>query len=128
VSFNVFLGSVSGLFYSYRILFFVFFDFKKGQKNTYKHINNNNYSSHHYSNTSLASNLAITGLVLTSYVICFQLYYFFYVNYFMHSDLTSVYNVSNFFNLYKPLEGLLFNLSYLNWIVLIFISNFILLS
>jgi len=46
----------------------------------------------------------------------------------MHSDLTSVYNVSNFFNLYKPLEGLLFNLSYLNWIVLIFISNFILLS
>jgi hypothetical protein len=109
-----FLGSVSGLFYSYRILFFVFFDFKKGQKNAYKHINNNNYMSHYYSNTSLASNIAITGLVLVSYLVCFLIYSYFYVNYYMHSDLTGVYNVSNFFNLFKPIEGLLFNLSYLN--------------
>jgi len=125
VTFNVFLGSIAGLFYSYRILYFVFFDFKKGQKSAYKHINGNNLFSKYYSNTSLASNLSISGLVIVSYLICFTLFIIFFKNYYTHSDVTSILNVSTFFNLYKPYEGFLFNLSYLNWIVLIFLSNFI---
>ena len=114
VIFNIFLGSVAGLFYSYRIIYFVFFDFKKGQKNAYKHINNNNYFSNYYSNTSLASNLSISFLVITSYFICFIMFLFFFKNFFLHSDLTSVLNQSNLFNLFKPYDGFLFNLSYLN--------------
>ena len=125
IMFNVFLGSVAGLFYSYRIIYYVFFDFKKGQKNAYKHINNNNYFSYYYSNTSLASNLSITGLVIVSYIICFIMFLIFFKNFYMHSDVTGLLNVSNFFNLYKPYEGFLFNLSYLNWMVLILLSNFI---
>jgi hypothetical protein len=112
--FNVFLGSVAGLFYSYRIIYYVFFDFKKGQKNAYKHINNNNYFSYYYSNTSLASNLSIVGLIVVSYVICFVMFLIFFKNFYMHSDVTGLLNVSNFFNLYQPYEGFLFNLSYLN--------------
>ena len=125
VIFNVFLGSIAGLFYSYRIIYFVFFDFKKGQKNAYKHINNNNYFSYYYSNTSLASNCAIIGLVITAYIICFYMYYVFFKNSFLQSDLNSVISVSNFYNLFQPYQGFLFNLSYLNWIVLIFIFNFL---
>ena len=125
IMFNVFLGSVAGLFYSYRIIYYVFFDFKKGQKNAYKHINNNNYFSYYYSNTSLASNLSIAGLVIVSYIICFIMFLIFFKNFYMHSDVTGLLNVSNFFNLFKPYEGFLFNLSYLNWIVLILLSNFI---
>ena len=125
--FNIFLGSVAGLFYSYRIIYFVFFDFKKGQKNAYRHINRNNYFSFYYSNTSLASNTAILSLVVVSYCICFYLFMIFFKQNFIQSDINSLYSTSNFFNLFSPYQGFLFNLSYLNWIVLIFISNFIFL-
>jgi hypothetical protein len=125
--FNIFLGSVSGLFYSYRIIYFVFLDFKKGQKNAYRHINRNNYFSYFYSNTSLSSNTNIICLVVVAYCICFYIFLLFFKQNFLQSDLNSLYLTSNFFNLFYPCKGLLFNLSYLNWIVLIFISNFIFL-
>lgn len=112
--FNIFLGSVAGLFYSYRIIYFVFFDFKKGQKNAYRHINRNPYYSYSYSNTSLASNWSISSLVFVSYCICFYLFIIFFKQNFMQSDINGLYSTSNFFNLFSPYSGFLFNLSYLN--------------
>jgi len=67
-------GAITGLFYSFRLYFYVFFDFKKGKKVVYEHVNKKNLVSSFYSNTSLASNLAIFGLFLTAYAIGIYFY------------------------------------------------------
>lgn len=72
----IFLSCLTGLFYSYNIIFFSFFDFKKGRKEIYFNNNQLNFSSKFYSNTTLTSNIAIFLLIMYSYFISF---YFFYV-------------------------------------------------
>ena len=41
IFFNTFIGALSGLFYSYRIFYYTFFDFKKGNKLIYHNLNKN---------------------------------------------------------------------------------------
>jgi NADH:ubiquinone oxidoreductase subunit 5 (subunit L)/multisubunit Na+/H+ antiporter MnhA subunit len=114
VLFNALIGALSGLFYSYRVFYYVFFDFKKGKKPIYTYMNKNVLYSRYYSNTSLASNIAISSLVLISYI--FSFYYFITIlsKDFNFSDYNNYFVYSSIFSMYNPSLNILFNLSYLN--------------
>jgi NADH-quinone oxidoreductase subunit L len=62
-------GAFTGLFYSFRLFYYVFFDFKKSKKRLYDHVIGQNLFSYFYSNTTLVSNCAILTLFSVSYII-----------------------------------------------------------
>jgi len=129
VLFFCIIGAVFGLFYSYRVYFNVFFDFKKGKKILYKHLNRNILNSNRYSNTSLASNFSIFFLFLVSYIISYILYLYFLNINILFSDCFNSGVYSNFYSILSMQSGNLLNFSLLNVIILSFIfilsfSNF----
>jgi NADH-quinone oxidoreductase subunit L len=72
---NCLLGALTGLFYSYRLFYSVFFDFKKARKSIYNHSNQANLNSKYYSNINLSACFAIVGLMSVSYIISLYLVY-----------------------------------------------------
>lgn len=66
------LGAFAGLFYSHKILFFVFFDSKKARKSSYLGSSAEGMKSAYYSNTTLASNFSIACLAIIAYAISYQ--------------------------------------------------------
>ena len=112
---NVLFGAISGLFYSYRLFYNVFFDFKKSKKIIYNQSNRKNLNSLYYSNTSLASNISILLLVILSYLI--SLYMF---NIFLNSSSLgeglNIYNLnsSQYEEFNTPILSLINNISYFN--------------
>lgn len=118
---NCILGALSGLFYSSRLFFSVFFDFKKSKKILYSYYSGTNLQSKLYSNSSKASNYAITlifylsyvmGLLLTiSYATNLNNFSFFFSNINTNSPL--IFFFSNFQNF--------FSFGYINYLVCIFI-------
>jgi len=121
VFFNTLVGAISGLFYSYRIFYYTFFDFKKGKKHLYSSLNKVYLLSRSYSNTSHLSNLSILLLVVLAYMISFYLYYRLTSLSLTLSDFGNFSTVSHFFTLGAVTYcGVLFNFSYLNWFVIFF--------
>jgi hypothetical protein len=112
---NILGGAIFGLIYSYKFFYYVFFDIKKAKKVIYMHSNRLNLKSIYYSNTSLASNIAISGLIFVSYIISLYL-----LNIFLnHSsigeglDVYSVYS-SSYLEFNIPTNSLLNNIGYFN--------------
>jgi len=68
------LGAITGVFYSFRLYYYVFFDFKKSSKYVYMTASNSQLNSTNYSNTTVASNIAITGIFMLAYVLSFYFY------------------------------------------------------
>jgi hypothetical protein len=66
----VLLGSLTGVVYSYKLYYYVFFDFKKARKNVYFRVENHKNKNFFYTNSSLGSNIAISVLLFFSYVFC----------------------------------------------------------
>ena len=56
------LSSFTGIFYSFRLVYNIFFDMKKSKKIIYSNNINYSYNSIYYSNSSIASNLIISIL------------------------------------------------------------------
>lgn len=129
IFFNTFVAAITGLFYSYRILYYVFFDFKKSKKICYIYLNKPILFSENYSNTSFLSNLSIFSLIVVAYAISFYLIFIFLSNSYMFSDLFNL-STQTKFNNYNNLSfgGVLFNFSYLNWFVILFIWSLIFLN
>jgi NADH:ubiquinone oxidoreductase subunit 5 (subunit L)/multisubunit Na+/H+ antiporter MnhA subunit len=129
IFFNIFLGAVSGLFYSYRIFFYVFFDFKKSKKNVYLSINKKYFFSNYYSNTSILSNISILFLLISSYFISFYMFSILsskiniFSDFFNYSNYSNIYNLYNYKNIF-----FFFNLSFINWFVIVFLSTLIFLN
>lgn len=71
----LFIGAIIGLFYSFRLYYYTFFDIKKGKKPHYLATNRNVLNSKYYSNSSIAGNLAISILFILAYIINFTLFY-----------------------------------------------------
>ena len=126
---NILFGAVSGLFYSYRLFYNVFFDFKKCKKIIYNQSNRLNLKSFYYSNTSLASNISILLLIFFSYLISLYLFNIF-LNSSSFGEGLNVYSLNN--SQYEEFNNILLltinNISYFNWfivffIVLIFLSS-----
>jgi hypothetical protein len=129
IFFNTFIGAISGLFYSYRVFYYTFFDFKKGNKLVYQNLNKTNMFSFYYSNTSILSNLSISCLVAVSYTISLYLFFILLSNKVFLSDFNNYSLVTNCFNFKNDLyTGFLFNFSYLNWFVIFFVLSLICLN
>jgi hypothetical protein len=96
-------GALTGLVYSYRLYYYVFFDLKKAKKYIYIHSNRNDLKSIFYSNTTLASNLAISFLIILGYFICIFMYIIIFskVSVSEAFDIVSVYSSSQY-NLLAP--------------------------
>lgn len=119
------LGALTGLFYSYRLFYYVFFDIKKGKKAIYYQASRSVLNSKYYINSSLASNICIIGLILVAYLISFKL---------MIHYITLGSDFSDFYKMYNNISQsfinfgsnyFLFNASFINWIVIILISSII---
>ena len=117
---NVLFGAVSGLFYSYRLFYNVFFDFKKSKKILYNQANRSVLNSFYYSNTSLASNIAILSLIFLSYLISLYLF-----NIFLNSSSLgeglNIYSINSaqFEEFNNPLLSTINNIGYFNWLLLL---------
>lgn len=126
---NVIGGAVSGLFYSYKFFYYSFLDIKKSKKVIYDSASTNSLNSFFYSNTSLASNITITLLILVSYYISLKLFNIFLNKNSIGSglDIHSVYFSSNFeFILHST--SFLENISFFNWLILFLIVSLVFVS
>jgi NADH:ubiquinone oxidoreductase subunit 5 (subunit L)/multisubunit Na+/H+ antiporter MnhA subunit len=126
VVFNSTVGAFSGLFYSYRILFYTFIDFKKGDKILYQNLNRVNYNSNFYTNSSKAATISIFFLFIFSYIITFFLFKFFTDSNFLFSDFINTTVLTNYYFYYFYFTGFLLNFSYIN-ITVVFMVFYIIL-
>lgn len=83
------IGAFSGIFYSYKLYYYVFFDFKKGRKPTYLHVTPISLNSNFYTNSGIASTIAIFFLIVIAYIIPFLLLFVYTSNYSYYSDFSS---------------------------------------
>jgi len=128
IIFFIAIGAISGLFYSYKVFFFVFFDFKKSKKNIYINLNKKNQMSYYYTNTSLLSNISIVFLIIISYTVSYYLLNITFNKYYSINDFSNFSFNSNFYNLFNENNYFLFNLSFLNWFVIFVLLNFVILN
>lgn len=125
---SLILGAIAGVFYSYRLFYSIFFDIKKGKKTIYMQANRKILNSKFYSNTSLASNLAISTLVLVSYIVTLYLYNITLNKFYNMSDLKT-FNINNAYSYYyAPDMNFLNTVSILNWFVIILIISVIFIN
>lgn len=115
---NCILAALTGIFYSSRLIYFVFFDIKKSKKNLYLYYSYKFLNSRFYSNTSLSSNIAIILIFIFSYFLGFYL---------LNSYLSFNYSFSNFFSFFSYNSNFilnfnsnleLFNFLYINYLVI----------
>ena len=119
---NILGGAIFGLIYSYRLFYYVFFDFKKSKKIIYNQANRLVLNSYFYSNTTKAANAAIFGLICVSYIISLYLFNIF-LNKSSLGDGLDIYsfNVSQYEEFNHPLLSFYNNISFFNWILLIIV-------
>lgn len=118
---NCLLGAFTGLFYSYRLFYSVFFDFKKGKKKLYSQASELNLKSKFYSNTALLGNLSIIGLLITSYVVSLYLLFIYGSKDFNFSNFSTFMSYTSFIDNFVASKNFLYTVSYLNWFVLFLI-------
>jgi len=116
---NVIGGAISGIIYSYRLFYYVFFDVKKAKKAIYMQANRKGLRSYFYSNTTLASNMAIIALIFFSYVLSIYYFNICLKNVSDKSEIVHFNFVSaNLAEYYYPTLSLLKNTSYINWLII----------
>lgn len=112
---NVIGGALCGIVYSYRLFYYVFFDIKKAKKAIYFASTRNVLKSFFYSNTTLASNVAICGLIIMSYIISLYLLSICINSITNSSELIHFYwTNANTYEYNVPTLSLLHNLSFVN--------------
>jgi len=79
IKINLFIGMFSSLIYSFRLYYYIFFDTKKAKKSVYLLASKTFLKSKFYSNTTLASCIAITLLCSISFIIIVCMYISFFV-------------------------------------------------
>lgn len=114
----VLLGSLTGIVYSYKLYYYVFFDFKKGRKHVYFKIPNDKNKNIYYTNSSLASNISISALLFFSYLLCGFFIFKYLSDHNVFFDLSYFSNYKN--NLKNFNSDFLLNLYfYINWFIVI---------
>jgi NADH:ubiquinone oxidoreductase subunit 5 (subunit L)/multisubunit Na+/H+ antiporter MnhA subunit len=121
-------SSLTGIFYSFRLFYNIYFDIKKSKKINYIVINNNIYNSINYSNTSLASNIIISILFIKAYIIIYILYNITISKNYFISDVSTFKNINTYISCLSLDSNSLMNISLLNWIILLLIIFFIILK
>lgn len=126
---NILGGAVCGLIYSYRLFYYVFFDFKKAKKIIYNQSNRKILNSEFYTNTTLASNLSISCLILVSYITSIYMFSIF-LNSSSLGEGLDIYSIhpSQYEEFNNPLFSTINNVGYFNWVILIVIISIFLYS
>ena len=75
----ILLAAFSGLFYSFRVFFYVFFDLKKARTSVYYNYVDRSAASTEYSNSTLGGTLSIFFLVISALIILFLFCLWLYV-------------------------------------------------
>lgn len=114
-------GALTGIFYAYKLLDYVFFDFKKAKKNIYirfrkKYILNKSL----FFMNSICADIAIFFLFVMAYIICFS-YYSDIENIKPSYDLILSKN-NNFFDLFFKNWNFLWNIATINWLIFFLLS------
>jgi NADH:ubiquinone oxidoreductase subunit 5 (subunit L)/multisubunit Na+/H+ antiporter MnhA subunit len=118
VMFNCLIGAFSGLFYSFRLINYTFFDFKKGNKSLYLNLNRINYNSYLYTNSSRAGTLSIFSLFICSYIVIFLMVKYYLFNNYLFSDFMNTTLLTNYYSTLTIFNGYLLNFSYINLMVI----------
>ena len=118
-------GALSGLFYCSRLIINIFFDFKKSKVNLYFNYNRKNLNSFFYSNTSLISNFAIFSLFFWSYLFGFYFLHLYLSKIMNYSDTVSFLLTNNHYFIYIHNSSILFNVSLINWIIILVFSSIV---
>ena len=121
---NTSIGAISGLFYSYYLLKYIFFGHKKGNKSVYIHLNRKEYNSIYYSNTSFGSTIALLSLFFSSYIIIYLLFLSFLKN-FIFSEYVNFTVLSSYFLIYNELSNFNLNFFFFNFFVIYILLFFI---
>lgn len=122
------LGATAGVFYSYRLFYSIFFDTKKGKKTIYNSASRSNLNSKFYSNTSLASNITISALVIVSYITILYLYNITLNKFYSVSDLKTN-TINNSYAYYFNADLNYLNaISILNWLIIMLIITTIFIN
>ena len=126
---NILGGAVFGLIYSYRLFYYVFFDFKKAKKIIYLQSNRLNLKSIYFTNTTLASNLSISLLIVVAYVTSIYMFSIF-LNSSSLGEGLDIYSVhpSQYQEFNSPVLTTINNIGYFNWLLLIIILSIITFS
>ena len=124
---HCFVGALSGLFYSFKIIYYTFNDFKKGHNILYSNLNKLNYNSKLYTNSALASTLSIFSLFLVAYLITYFMTKCFMFSHSVFSDYMNLTVLANYYTVVTAFNGFLLNFSYMN-ITVIFIILALLFS
>lgn len=121
---NILGGAIAGLIYSFRLFYFVFFDFKKAKKIIYIQANRQNLNSIFYTNTTLASNIAIISIIIVAYIVCIYMFGIFLNSSSLGEglDIYSI-NSSQYEEFNHPILTLINNIGYFNWVLLIIIIS-----
>ena len=118
VSIHLIGGALTGLLYCYRILFYVFFDSKKGKK--YIYMQNKTVNIEHYSNTTKSSSIAIIFINIMAYVICWYLFTKFFSGFMFMYEIPDRTHINAALAELKMLtNSSSFYLGYINWLILI---------
>ena len=121
---NILGGAIAGLIYSFRLFYFVFFDFKKAKKIIYIQANRKNLNSVFYTNTTLASNIAIVSIIIVAYLVCIYMFGIFLNSSSLGEglDIYSI-NSSQYEEFNHPILTLINNIGYFNWVLLVIIIS-----
>ncbi len=116
---NLLIGMFSGLIYSYRLYYYVFFDIKKAKKTIYFSASKSNLKSKIYSNTTLASSIAISLLLIISCIIITYMYLSYFVSNTSNNNLAfwSVNNKTSYL-IQNSIENSNIISTYVNWFIL----------
>ena len=112
---NILGGAVFGLIYSYRLFYYVFFDFKKAKKIIYNQSNRFSLKSNLYTNTTLASNISISILIIVAYITSIYMFSIF-LNSSSLGEGLDIYTVhpSQYSEFNSPLYSSINNIGYFN--------------
>ena len=113
-------GSVFGVIYSYRLFYYVFFDYKKAKKFVYHRPMNEVYSKF-YSNSSPAAYISLLFLMYASYIISGYLIFKYLINQSFSPDNILIYQ-NEFLNVNIKMFNKVKLLGYINWVYILIIS------
>lgn len=106
---NAILASFTGIFYSSRLFFYVFFDFKKSKKSIYSSANRLYFRSKYFTNSSLAAMFSILVLIIYSYAVIYFFFFFFTSDLQLFSDLNKSVDFSSRLSAFSSSKFFLFN-------------------
>lgn len=108
------IASCTGLMYSYKILYYVFFDTKRGRLSLYAPLSRKDLDSKHYSNANPAALCSIVALAFAAYAVLLVLLYHLVWSKSLTVDLNSLFLKNQGFNSLHLDQHNLYNFSFLN--------------